>query len=96
MAELKAFESNAGSKSESKPDKGTNKGKKIIDVEPGATVATIKIQKIEPEDLQEGERIFHSQKWVKGSLLQLIFHSMIQKNPISIEVMKHLGLKYTT
>lgn len=48
------FESNIGSKSKSKPDKGNNKGKKIIDAKLSATVATIKIHKIEPKDLEEG------------------------------------------
>ena len=46
VAKLKASESYIGSKYESKPDKGTKKGKKIIDVEPSATMATTKIQKI--------------------------------------------------
>ena len=37
-----------------------NKGKRIIDVEPNATVATTKIQPVEPEDPEEGECLFHS------------------------------------
>jgi hypothetical protein len=44
-------------------------GKQIIDAEPNATVATTKIQKEEPEDPEEAERLFHSKMWVKGSLL---------------------------
>jgi len=32
-------------------------------------MATTKIYKIEPKDLEEGERLFHSQIWVKGSPL---------------------------
>jgi hypothetical protein len=40
---LKASESDACSDSESEPDKGNDRGKQIIDVEPNATVATTKI-----------------------------------------------------
>jgi hypothetical protein len=46
--ELKASELNASSDSESEPDKGNERGKQIIDEEPNATVATMKIQKKEP------------------------------------------------
>jgi hypothetical protein len=95
VAELKASESDACSDSESEPDKGNDKGKQIIDVEPSATVATTKIQKIEPEDPEEGECLFHSQMWVKGSPLQFIVDSGSQKNLISAEVMKRLGLPTT-
>ena len=49
MAKLKASESDACSKSESKPNKGNDKGKHIIDAEPNATIATMKIQKEKPE-----------------------------------------------
>ena len=69
MAELKVSESDAGSDSESEPDKGNDKGKQIIDADPNATVATAKIQKNEPEDPEEEERLFHSQMWVRGSPL---------------------------
>ena len=83
VAKLKASESDAGSNSESKPEKGIDKGKQIIDSEPSATVATTKIQKIEPEDPDEGERLFHSCMWVKGSLLQFIIDNRSQKSLIS-------------
>ena len=43
VAELKAFESDACFDSESKLDNESDKGKKIIYVEPNATVATMKI-----------------------------------------------------
>jgi hypothetical protein len=69
VAELKAFESDARSDSESEPDKGNDRGKQIIDAEPNAIVATMKIQKKEPEDLEEAKCLFHSQMWVKGSSL---------------------------
>eukprot|EP00253_Pinus_taeda_P025886 PITA_25886 len=92
VAELKASESNACSDPESEPDKGNDKGKQIIDAEPSAIVATAKVQKIEHEDPEEGEHIFHSQMWVKGSPLQFIVDSGSQKNLISAEVVKRLGL----
>jgi hypothetical protein len=81
--------------SESEPDKGNDKGKQIIDAKPNATVATMKIQKEEPEDPEEAERLFHSKMWVKGSSLQFIVDSGSQKNLISVEVMKQLGLLTT-
>ena len=48
--EIKASESDAYSDTESKIKKGNDRGKKIIDAYPNATVATTKIQKEEPED----------------------------------------------
>ena len=63
-------------------NKGNNKGKHIIDAEPNAIVATAKIQKEEPEDLEQEEHIFHSQMWVKGSPLQFIVKNGSQKNLI--------------
>ena len=69
VAELKAPKSDAFFDPESKPDKGNDKGKKIIDVDPSAIVATTNIQKEGPEDPEEGEHLFHSQMWVKGSPL---------------------------
>ena len=69
MANIKASESYAYSEIESKPKKGNDKGKNIIDAEPNATVSTTKIQKEEPEDSEEEKRLFHSQMWVKGSPL---------------------------
>ena len=69
MAEIKASESDAYSDIESKPEKGNDRGNKIIDAEPNTTIATMKIQKEEPEDSEEEEHLFHSQMWVKGSPL---------------------------
>ena len=54
----------------------------------------MKIQKEELEDSEE-EHLFHSQMWVKGSPLQFIVDSGHQKNLISAEVMKRLGLSTT-
>ena len=69
MATIKDSELDAYSKTESEPEKGNDRGKKIIDAEPNATVATTKIQKEEPEDSEEEEHLIHSQMWVKGSPL---------------------------
>ena len=89
---MRASESDACSDSESKFDKGNEKGKHIIDAEPNVTVATPKIQKEELEDPEEEEHLFHSQMWVKGSLLQFIVDNGSQKNLISVDAMKRLGL----
>eukprot|EP00253_Pinus_taeda_P023283 PITA_23283 len=96
VAELKVSESDACSDSESEPDKGYEKGKQIIDADPSTTVATAKIQKNEPGDPEEEERLFHSQMWVKGSPIQFIVDSGSQKNLISVEVVKPLGLPTTS
>jgi hypothetical protein len=66
------------------------KGDKIIDAEPTATVMTTTIQPEEPEDPEEGECLFHSQMWVKGTPLHFIVDSGSQKNLISAEVIKQL------
>ena len=95
MAKIKSFDLDAYSDIESELEKGNDKGKNIIDAEPNATVATTKIQKEEPEYSEEEERLFHSQMWVKGSPLQFIVDSGSQKNLISTEVMKRLGLSTT-
>jgi hypothetical protein len=56
MAELKAFESEVDSDSESNLE-----GRKwIIDVEPSATIATTKVQPSESKEPEEGKRLFHS------------------------------------
>jgi len=60
VAELKVSESDGCSNFESEPDKRNDKGKQIIDVEPNATISTMKIQKEEPEDPEEDECLFHS------------------------------------
>ena len=41
---------------DSKPDKG----KKIIDADPSATIATTNIQTDESKEIDEGENLFHS------------------------------------
>jgi hypothetical protein len=85
---VKASESDVGSDSESEPEKG----RWIIDVEPSATIATTKIHPGEPDEPEEGECLFHSQMWVKGTPLHFIIDSGSQKNLISVEVIKQLAL----
>ena len=60
MDELKASESDACFDFELELDKGNDKGNHIIDTKPNVTMATTKIHKIEPEDLEEGEILVHS------------------------------------
>ena len=88
MVEIKEKESNPDSEFDSE-----NIGKgQIIDAEPTAIVTITTIQPEEPTDLEEGERLFHSQMWVKGTPLHFIVDSGSQKNLISTEVVKHLAL----
>jgi hypothetical protein len=47
----------------------------IIDADPTAIVVTTTIQLEEPTDLEEGEYLFHSQMWVKGTSLHFIVGS---------------------
>jgi hypothetical protein len=91
VAEIKDKEPNPDSESDSE-----NNGKgQIIDADPTAIVATATIQPEEPTDPEEGERLFHSQMWVKGTPLHFIVDSGSQKNLISAEVVKQLGLSTT-
>jgi hypothetical protein len=84
VAEVKASESDVDSDSEPELERG----RQIIDAEPSATVATTKLQPGEPDEPEEGERLFHSQMWVKGTPLHFIIDSGSQKNLISAEVIK--------
>jgi hypothetical protein len=91
VAEIKDKEPNPDSESDSE-----NTGKRqIIDADPTAIVATAAIQPEEPTDPEEGEHLFHSQMWVKGTPLHFIVDSGSQKNLISAEVVKQLGLSTT-
>ena len=65
---MKSSEASPGSDSNSNKDKG----KKIIDVDPSGTIATTNIQLEELENPKEGVILFHSQPFVKGSLLHFI------------------------
>ena len=93
VAELKAPELDAFSDIESELDKGNEKWKKVIDVDPSAIVSTTKIQREGPDDPEEGERLFHSKMWVKGYPLQFLVDNRSQKNLISAEVVKRLSLQ---
>jgi hypothetical protein len=88
---VKAYESYASSDSELEP----KKGRRIIDVEPSATIATTKLQPGEPDEPEEGEHLFHSQIWVKGTLLHFIIDRSSQKNLTLAEVVKQMALPTT-
>jgi hypothetical protein len=91
VAKVKASESNADSDSEPEP----KRGRRIINTEPSSIVATTRLQPGEPDEQEEGERLFHSQMWVKGTPLHFIVDSGSQKNLISVEVVKWLALPTT-
>jgi hypothetical protein len=88
VAEVKSSESNGDSDSKPEPKRGIW----IIDAEPSATVVTTKLQPGEPNEPGEGECLFHSQMWVKGTPLHFIVDSSSHKNLISVEVVKWLAL----
>jgi hypothetical protein len=56
---------------------------------------TATIQPEEPEDPEEGEHLFHSHMWVKGTPMHFIVDSGSQKNLISTEVIKQLDFSTT-
>ena len=58
MVEIKDFELDVYLDIETKPKKGNDREKNIIDAEPNATVSTSNIHKEEPEDSEEEEHIF--------------------------------------
>jgi hypothetical protein len=66
--ELKASESKEYSDSES----NLEGGKRIIDDETNAIVATTKVYPSKLEELEEGEHLFHSHMWLKGASLHFI------------------------
>ena len=84
VVEIKDKEPNPDSESNYE---NTGKGQ-IIDADPTTIVATAAIQLEEPIDPEEGEHLFHSQMWVKGTPLHFIVDSRSQKNIISGEVVK--------
>jgi hypothetical protein len=91
MVEVKASKLDVVSDSEPEPERG----RWIIDTEPSATIATTKLHPTEPDEPEEGECLFHSQMWVKGTLLHFIMDSGSHKNLISVEVVKQLALPTT-
>ena len=56
MVELKDFELEV----DSDYDSNLEGGKRVIDVEPSSMVATTKVRPSEPEEIEEGECLFHS------------------------------------
>jgi hypothetical protein len=88
VAEVKASELDTGSDSKSEPERG----RQIINAEPSAIVATTKLHLGEPDDPEEGEHLFHSQMWVKGTPLHIIVDRGIDKKLILVEVVKQLAL----
>jgi hypothetical protein len=91
VAEIKDKEPNPDLESDSE---NTSK-EQIIDADPTVIVATATIQPEEPTDPEEGERLFHSQMWVKGTPLHFIVDSESQKNLISTQVVEQLELSTT-
>jgi hypothetical protein len=91
VAKIKDKDPNPDSESDSE---NTGKGQ-IIDIDPTTIVATVAVQPEEPTDPEEVEHIFHSQMWVKGTRLHFIGNSRRNKNLISVEVIKQLGLSTT-
>jgi hypothetical protein len=73
---------------ESKSDLENNGKIHITDADPTATMTTTTIQPKAPIDLEEGEHLFNSHMWVKGTLLHFIIDSRRQNNLISAEVIK--------
>ena len=69
VAEIKTSELDAFSDIESEPKKENDRGKKIIDAEPNAIIATTNIQKEELGNSEEEEHLFHSHMLVKRSPL---------------------------
>jgi hypothetical protein len=87
-SEIKDKEPNPDSESDYE---NTGKGQ-IIDADPTVIVATVAIQLEEPTDPEEGEHLFHSHMWVKGTPFHFIIDSRSQTNLISTKVIKELGL----
>jgi hypothetical protein len=85
---VKASELDAGSDSESELERG----RWIIDAEPSSIVATTKLHPGEPDETEEGEGLFHSHMWVKGTLFHFIVDSCIHKKLISTNIVKWLAL----
>jgi hypothetical protein len=61
-------------------------------MELSATISTTKLHPVEPDEPEEGERLFHSHMWVKGTPMYFIIDIGRQKNLISVEVIKWLAL----
>jgi hypothetical protein len=91
VAKIKDKEPNPDSVSDYE---NTGKGQ-IIDTDPTTIVVTASTQPEEPTDPEEGECLFHSQMWVKGTPLHFIVDSGSHNKFISTKVIKQLGLSIT-
>jgi len=91
VAKVKSFESDVGFDSKSEPEKG----RQIIDAKHSAIVSTTKVHPGEPDEPNEGEHLFHSHMWVKGTPMHFIIDKGSYKNLISVEVIKWLALSTT-
>ena len=60
-----------------------------------STIATTDIQPSELDEPEEGECLFHSQMWVKGTPIHFIIDNVSQKNLIPTEVIKKLSMLRT-
>jgi hypothetical protein len=65
-------------------------------MQPSATLATTKLDPCEPDETEEGESLFHSHMWVKGTPLHFIIDRGRKKNLTSAEVVKRLSLPITS
>ena len=63
------------SDADSDSDPELERGRQIIDMEHSATVSTTKLHPGELDKPEEGEVLFHSQMWVKGTSLHFIIDS---------------------
>ena len=86
VAQLRALKLDLESDFDSKMDKG----KKMINAEPSATIATTQRQPEDVEDPEKSELLFHLKMWVKGVPLHFIVDNGIQNNLILAKVIKQL------
>jgi hypothetical protein len=76
MVEVKDLEPNLDL--ESDPENIENRH--IINANPIATITTTTIQPEEPVDPEEGEHLFYSQMWMKGTLLHSLLIMVARKS----------------
>ena len=89
VVEVKDIESNLDSES----DQENIENIQIINTDPTAIVATTTIQLEEPLDSEEGERLFHSQMWVKGTLLHFIVDNDNQRSSYQLRSSNNWGFR---
>jgi hypothetical protein len=91
VAKVKNIESNP----DSEFDLENIENREIIDTNLTATVTTTTVYLEEPIDPEDGECLFNSKVWVKGTPLHFIVDNDSQKNLISTKVIKQFGLSTT-